>query len=194
MSLVDRAKNILLKPKEEWQVIATETPDTGALVGGYMVPLALLSAVASIIGAAILGSVMMGVATGLMVLIASIIGVFVTAAVINALAPTFNSEQNFGRALQLVVYSNTAAWVGGLLNVIPVLGAVLAAIAGLYGIYLLYTGFTPIMKTPEDKVIVYMIVAVVALMAVYFIMMAILGGILFTALGVGAVGAGMLTQ
>ncbi|MBC8145148.1 MAG: YIP1 family protein, partial [bacterium] len=38
MGLVDRAKNILLKPKEEWQVIAGETPDTGAMVTGYMLP------------------------------------------------------------------------------------------------------------------------------------------------------------
>jgi hypothetical protein len=151
-------------------------------------------AAATIIGMLIAGSLMMGIATALMTVIASVVSVFVAAAVINALAPSFQSEANFGRALQLVVYSNTAAWVGGLLNIIPILGSVLAAIASLYGIYLLYLGFTPIMKTPQDKVIVYMIVSVIALIAVYFILMAILGGIIFAAFGLGAIGAGVLSR
>lgn len=193
MGLVDRAKNILLKPKEEWQVIATETPDTGAIVGGYMVPLVLLSAAATVIGSAIgVMGVTYGVAMALIALIASVVGVFVTAAVVNALAPSFNSEANFGRALQLVVYANTAGWVGGIFNVIPVLGGVLAFIASIYGIYLLYTGFGPIMKTPDDKVVVYLIVTIVALFALYFIIAAIIGGIIFSILGVGALtGAAM---
>src|SRR5258707_10703118 len=47
MSLVERAKNILLQPKTEWPVIAAEQATTGSLYTGYVIPLALIGPVAS---------------------------------------------------------------------------------------------------------------------------------------------------
>src|SRR6266704_1281620 len=48
--LLERAKNILLKPNAEWPVIAAETTSTGKLYTGYIVPLAAIGPIASIIG------------------------------------------------------------------------------------------------------------------------------------------------
>ncbi len=50
MSIVDRAKNICLTPNTEWPVIAGESAQTGALITGYVLPLAAIGAVAGFIG------------------------------------------------------------------------------------------------------------------------------------------------
>ena len=48
-SLIERAKNIITMPKMEWEVVATESPDIGKIATGYVIPLALIAAVASFI-------------------------------------------------------------------------------------------------------------------------------------------------
>jgi hypothetical protein len=67
------------------------------------------------------------------------------------------------------------------LNALPVLMP-LGILAGLYSIYLFYTGLPVMMKTPESKVVPYMVVS-----AVVMIGLAILVGI-FTAAITGVSG------
>ncbi len=55
MNLVDRAKNILLQPKQEWAVIEAETTDTKTLYTSYAMILAAIPAVAGFIGMSIIG-------------------------------------------------------------------------------------------------------------------------------------------
>ncbi|MFA6234038.1 MAG: Yip1 family protein [Bacteroidota bacterium] len=189
MNLVDRAKNIIVSPKTEWEVIANEPADVGAIFMGYVLPMALIPAIASFIGYGFIGigflsGISVGIAYALISLFSSLIGVFVLAFVIDLLAPSFGSEKNMGRAMQLVAYAYTPMWIGGILNILPVIGW-LGGLFGLYGIYLMYLGFPPMMKTPTDKVIVYMIVAVIVLMIVYFVVAGILTTIVFSIFGFG---------
>lgn len=55
MSLVDRAKNILLNPKAEWDVIAKEPATVGSLFTGYAIPLSVLPIIGSVIALGLLG-------------------------------------------------------------------------------------------------------------------------------------------
>jgi hypothetical protein len=55
MNLTDRAKNIVLQPKQEWQVIATESATTAQLYTSYVIPLAAIGPIASIIGMSLIG-------------------------------------------------------------------------------------------------------------------------------------------
>jgi hypothetical protein len=195
MGLVDRAKNILLKPKEEWEVIASEPPNTGAILTGYVLPFVVLAAALMILMTVLFGGMdglIMGVAVGLMLAVIVVISVLLNAFVINALAPNFDSQKDMGRAVQLVAYSITPQLVGSVLLAIPILGFLIFSISGFYSIYLMYLGFTPIMKTPQDKVVVYMIVALLALYIGVGILFAIFSAIIFGALGLGAaaIGAG----
>ena len=192
MILVDRAKNIIMTPKTEWLAIAAEEPNVAQIMTGYVIPLALIPAIATLIGYGVIGSGFMhsftwGIAYGCVSFVSTVVGVYVTAYVVDFLAPNFGSQKNFGRAMQLVAYAYTPAWVGGVLNVIPALG-VIGALAGLYGLYLMYLGLPATMKTPQDKVVVYLIVAVVVLIVVYMIIGAILTGILLSALGLTMLG------
>ena len=198
MSLIDRAKNIIMTPKNEWVVIEGEQPDVGQIVTTYVLPLAGVAAVASLVGWTVFGvpipffgghmkGINYGLMNGIQTLILTILSVFITAFVVDLLAPTFQSEKNFGRAVQLVAYAYTPSWIGGILNIYPPLG-VIGSLFGLYGIYLMYLGFPHTMKTPKDKIIVYMIVTVVILIVVYLIVAAILGAILGGIFGLSLLG------
>lgn len=192
MNLVDRAKNIILTPKTEWPVIASEEPNATAILTGYVIPLALIPAIASLIGYGVIGQGFMntfawGIAYAVISFVSTVLGVYLTAFVVDFLAPNFGSQKNFGRAMQLVAYSYTPGWVAGILNIIPALG-IIASLAALYGIYLMYLGLPHTMKTPQDKVIIYLVITVVVLIVISAILGMILGGIMFGLLGLSVLG------
>jgi hypothetical protein len=188
MDLVQRAQGILLKPKEEWAKIKGETTSVSELFTSYAMILAAIPAAAQFIGYVIVGQRIpflglyrwgVGRAFGNAVLsyVFSLATVYIFAFIINALAPNFSSAQNMTSAMKLAVYSMTPAWVAGVLHIIPFL-SVLALLAGLYGLYLLYLGFeTPVMETPKDKVLGYMIMSIIAVIVLYMVFGLILGGI-----------------
>lgn len=187
MNLIERAKNIIISPAKEWDVIATEQPDTGKIITGYVLPLAGAAALAAFIGYGFLasryfGGINWGIYHAVSVLVGALAGVFISAFVIDALAPSFGSEKNMGRSVQLVAYSYTAGWVGGLLAIIPAI-AFLGALAGLYGLYLLYLGMPKLKKTPADKHVGYFVVSLLVIIVVYFVVGLIMSRILMPAMG-----------
>jgi uncharacterized membrane protein len=72
--------------------------------------------------------------------------------------------------------------VAGILSIVPALG-VLGFVGSLYGLYLMYLGLPHIMKTPQDKVVGYLVVSIIAVIAIYWIITLILTSILFSILG-----------
>lgn len=201
MSLIDRAKNIILTPKTEWDAIGAEEATLGKVITTYIIPLALIPAIAGFIGYGLIGysvpffgkvsGISWGINHAIINFVSPIIGCIITAFVVDMLAPSFGSEKNMGRSAQLVAYSYTPALIGGALNILPMLG-VLGALFGLYGIYLMYLGMPKMMKTPEDKVVVYMLVSILILIVVSVIMTFILGILMASVLGLGGLGGGML--
>ncbi len=171
MTLVERAKNILLQPGREWPVIAAEPVGTKSLFLGYALPLAAISALATWLGHSLIGMsvplfgtvrtpVMAGLAFAIATLVLQLAGAFVLGLVIDGLAPSFGGERNAARAMKCAVYSYTPAWVAGILNLFPVLD-LLVALASLYGIYLCYLGLPVLMKVPAEKALGYTAVVVI---------------------------------
>jgi hypothetical protein len=78
---------------------------------------------------------------------------YVLALIIDALAPTFNSQRSRIQALKLAAYSSSAGWVAGIFGLIPWIRPL--EILGLYSVYLLYLGVPVLMKTPREKVLPY---------------------------------------
>jgi hypothetical protein len=117
-----------------------------------------------------------------------LIAVFIMALIIDALAPSFGAQKSQIQALKLTVYSYTASWVAGILNIVPVLG-ILAALAGLYGLYIMYLGLPKLMKSPPDKTVGYFVVSIVVAIVVNIIIGVIIGAVT-TAMMVSAVAAG----
>ena len=191
-ALVDRVKRILTDPNGEWPVIEAEATTAEKLYRGYIAPLAAIPAIASFIGLSIIGislpfvghyrtPIVSGIVHAVLSWVLAMVGVYVAALVINKLAPSFESTPNDMQALKLVAYANTAAWVAGVFAIIPVLG-LLGVLGALYSIYLFYVGLPVMMKTPEAKVVPYMVVSVIVLICVFFVIGLVTAGIS----GVGA--------
>jgi hypothetical protein len=193
MNLVERAKNIIVTPKTEWDAVAAEEPNIQQILLGYVLPLALIPTIAVIIGWGVIGifgftSFTYGIAMGLVQLINAFLSVLISGFVIDALAPSFGSTKNMGRAVQLVAYSMTPIWIAGILNIFPSIGW-LAGLLGLYGLFLMYLGLAPLMKTPEDKKVGYLVVSIIILIVVYFVIAAILTAILMAVFGLSILSA-----
>ncbi len=191
MNLIERAKNILLTPNTEWDVINGETPNIQGIVVGYVLPLAGAAAIAAFIGYGLIGfnygfirikGIDWGIYQAVTVLAGALLSVFVSAFVIDALAPSFGSEKNMGRSVQLVSYSYTPGWIGGLFAIIPSL-AIIGSLAGLYGLYLLYLGLPKLKKTPADKHMSYFVVSLLVMIVVFVVVGWILGKILMSVFG-----------
>lgn len=191
--MVDRVRNIMLSPNHEWDIISIERPDNNRIIVGYVLPLAALAAIAAFIGFGLIGlgiwgagsyGITWGIYYACRVLISAVVTVYVVALVVDSLAPSFGSEKNFGRSLQLVAYSFTPVWVGGLLAIIPVLG-VLGGLLGIYGFYLMYVGLPKLKHTPEDKHLGYFIVSILVSFVVFWVIGWILMMVFFNILGLG---------
>lgn len=185
VNLQQRVVNILTKPKDEWPVIAAESTDVASLYKQYIAPLAAIPSVCSFIGMAtvgvglpFIGHIRIGFGAGLRSLIVgyvmALVVAFVAALIIEKLAPRFKSSGSTVDALKLVAYASTPGWIAGVLSLVPMLGA-LGILAGLYGIYLFYLGLTPVMKTPSDQLLPYMIVAAICVIVVTFLVGMITG-------------------
>ncbi len=185
MNLVERAKNIILSPKSEWEVIATEQTSVQELYVNYALVLVSAAALAEFIGRAIIGFSVLGthfrtpmgsaLVGFILRIVLTLAGVFVLAYIIDALAPSFNGEKDILSSHKLAVYSSTPAWVGGLFAIIPPL-AILGLLFALYGIYVFYLGVTPIKKVPSDKAAVYTLVVIIISIVIYWIIGAIVAG------------------
>jgi hypothetical protein len=194
MSLISRVQNIILKPKDEWAVIDAEPATVGGIFTSYVIILAAIGPVASVIGGVLIGAPMSYmVAMALVTYLISLIVVFLNSLIIDAFAPTFGGTKSNVQATKVAAYSATPGWLIGILSIVPPLLplAMLLGLAALvYGIYLLYLGLPRLMRVAQDKAVGYIVVVVAAWIVIYWVLLAVVMGIVLTSLGLG-MGMGM---
>ena len=188
MSLKTRVIAILTKPADEWRTIAAEPTTVEGLMRSYVAPLAAVPAIGQFIGFSVIGvpvpvlggAIRIGIvrsfANAVVAWVFALVGAWIAAVAIEKLAPMFQSKGNTAQALKVVAYSMTPVWIAGVLYVVPPL-AVLVLIATLYAIYLFYLGLAPVMSTPSDQVIPYMVASVLAIIVVSYVLSAITAAI-----------------
>jgi hypothetical protein len=183
MNLVDRVKNIIVSPKTEWDIIQQEETTPANLLLSYVAILALIPAIAGIIGQSVVGITLLGTSFHVPIIwsiigavvqyILAFVGVYIVAFVADALAPSFGGQKNSIQAMKGVVFSYTPMWIAGIFAIIPILGWL--AILGLYGFYLLYLGLPKLMNVPQERALGYVVVVIVVAIVVYFIFGGIVG-------------------
>ena len=170
MDIVARAKGLLMEPIKEWSIIAAEPADTASLFKSYVVPLAALSAVAGLIGAALMGMGVLGVGgligSAVLGYVLALVGIFVLAKIIETLAPRFGGPADPTAAMKLAAYAPTASWVGGVFMIIPWIGWIPALAGGLYSLFLFYVGTPTVIRIPKDRVMGFAISVVMVAVAV----------------------------
>ena len=108
MNISERIKNILLKPKEEWQIIAAEATSIAELYRNYIFILAAIGPVASFIGMSLVGvslpvggtfrvSIARGLASAVVHYGLALAAVYLLAMIIDALAPLFPGKRILAR-------------------------------------------------------------------------------------------------
>ncbi|MFA7505582.1 MAG: Yip1 family protein [Burkholderiaceae bacterium] len=182
--LVARVWQILLSPGQAWPEIEREPATIGGIYREYLVWLALVPAVAGFIGASLIGyqslgfGGRLGVGAGLVQLVVgfvlSLVGVYLVSMVVDWLAPKFGGTSNRLAAFKLVAYGSTAALVGGIFAIVPLLG-LLGLLAAIYSIYLVYLGLPVLMKNPPARTLLYTITIVVCAIVVNLLIAAIAG-------------------
>jgi hypothetical protein len=185
MDLVQRAQAVLLKPKEEWLKIKGESTAIPQLFTSYAMILAAIPPAAQFIGRLLFRSEIpfrhvvvwsfgRAFSNAVLSYVFSLAIVYLFALIIDALAPNFSSVRNLTNAMKLAVYSMTPVWLAGIFYIIPGLG-ILVLLAGLYGLFLLYEGFeTPLMDTPKDRVLGFLVISVIVIAALLIVVRLIL--------------------
>jgi len=199
--LIARVKAILMTPKTEWPVIATEETTSGALYKNYIIWLTGISALASFISWSLIGrstwglgtlrmSFAAGLARAIVNWVLTLVFTWLFAWLVDALAPSFGGQKNRTQALKAVAYSFTAGWVASIAVILPVLGGLIALAGLIYGIYLLYLGLPQTMKCPPEKSAGYTAVTVIIAIVAGWVLFAVVWNVAARTgfMGMGAFG------
>ncbi len=168
--LLARVRDILLRPAETWDAVAAEASDLRSVILGYAVPLSAIGPVCGAVGASVFGIDMLGLryhvpwflslgaaAAGWLL---GVVALYLMAFLVYSLAPRFGAQVSRLNAFQLVAYSSTAAWLGGVFALLPT-AAWVEGLAALYSLYLAYLGLGHLAKTPANRRVPYLGVLVV---------------------------------
>lgn len=188
-SMIQRIKDIILKPKDTWPQIKAETTTLTQVFTGYALILAALPAFFGLLGLTLVGQ-SFGPITGffripftpalvwaIVLYVLILVALYIEGLVINALAPSFGSKPSVTNACKLAVYSSTPMFIAGILNILPALG-ILVLLISLYSFYLLYVGMPVMMETPKDKLTGYFIVSLIVMIVIYLIVYNIAGAVM----------------
>lgn len=169
-------RNLLVSPRREWPAIAGRPVDPTALYAGHVAPLAAIGPICGFIGLSIIGiqlpifgryrvPVVSGITHAVVSFALTLVGVFVLAAIIDALAPRFSAQPDRRQALKLAAYAATPAWLAGVFQLSPAL-SLLGLLASIYSLYLFYLGIPELMKAPREKAGLYTLAVFVAAIVV----------------------------
>jgi hypothetical protein len=184
-ALIARVRDLLLQPKEEWSKIAAEPATVGSLYSNYVIYLAAVPVLCTLIGSLIFGygvggftyrpSFFGALATAILQYAMQLGGVYVFALIIDALAPRFGGQKDPVGAFKLAAYSATASWLAGVFYLLPVLHVL--ALLGLYSLYLLYTGVPVLMRVPAERALAFTGVLIAAGLVIGLIIAALIGAL-----------------
>ena len=189
MNLVDRAKNLILAPAKEWEVIKGESWTVADLFTKYAIVLAAIPAIAGLIGYSLFGfsygfgSFKLPIGTSItwavLTFILSLVGVFALGFIIDALAPSFGSTKDLVASLKVAVFSSTPGWVAGIIYIFPSL-SIIAVLASIYGLVLLYMGLQRVKDVPKEKMVGYFVVILIVAILVYVVIGLIMTSTVFS--------------
>ncbi|OGW42484.1 MAG: hypothetical protein A2010_00855 [Nitrospirae bacterium GWD2_57_9] len=158
--ILQRMKNILLRPRAEWELIKQEQTSLRKLFGGYGALMAAVPPVAAlverflfnrgIVSNAVHSPFLYVITTNLLWYLVILANILITATIITVIVASKEPGWVSLRGLQLATYSYTPLFLVAMLAVIPRLGWLIYP-AILYSLYLLYLGIRSITGAPQGK-------------------------------------------
>ena len=159
--LVERARRILVQPREEWEVISGEFTNVPGIFQSYVFLLSAIPPLACLLGAVIFSeqgtlfgtfetTVGVGVQDAVARYLLGIASVFLLGIALDLLTPIFSGQANRVQAMKVAAYASTPAWLFGALSIVPKLGR-FSLVGTLWMLYLVYLGAPLLMKVPTDR-------------------------------------------
>ena len=177
MNPLVRARAILVDPAAAWGAIEKDVGDPVYLLSRYDAALALIPALSSFVGAALIGVVAPSGAVMRADLVDGLLGAtfsyaatciiaLLLALIIDLLGPLFGGRRSFENGFKLAVYSLTPLWLAGIFLLLPGLHFLL--LAGAYGIYLFFVGAPRLIKVPQQQATNFTVVIVICACALLY--------------------------
>jgi hypothetical protein len=180
---VDTIKNVIISPETEWDLIARDRISLVVLTRRFILPLALIAPIATIIGMHVFDmtwSPSAGYAVprdriwdiGIANFVMEVGTVFLIAAVFYALARSEGVRCSFISALKVAIFGAAPLMISGVLLVMPI--SVIACMAVLvYTLTLYYLGVQRVMGIHKDNAAIFVAMS----MAIMCLVSSFLGGI-----------------
>ena len=129
MDLIERAKNIILQPSHEWEVIEGETVQIAELYKRYIMPLAGIGPIASLIFFSFVDITIpyegvyyvplaFSITQAILSYVLILLGGYIVALVVDVTAPGFDGQRSFIQAFKVSTYSFTPVWLAGICHLI----------------------------------------------------------------------------
>ncbi len=186
MGAIRHAIDVTRSPASVMTAYRDEDTSVNSVIINYVAILAGIDFVGTLLGDLIFyHSAGYAILDAILYYILGIVQVFVVGFIIWKLAPNFGTTTTQVRSLRLAAYLFTPYFLISILKIIPFLG-LLVILGILYGLYILYLGIPIMLGTPQDKVIIYLVVTLVVTFIVYAVLGAIIGAISVAAFGLGA--------
>ena len=174
-----RARNFITSPGEEWQVIIEEQANRSVVIRNYLLPFIFLLAITTFLGIFLFRNY---VTVSIMVLgavvnsLGAFLSIYISAWIINELAPRFESKKDFTSSFKLATYSYTAVFITHSIASL-LLPLYFIVIFGLYSVYVLWMGLGPMMETPKESRLIYGIICSLTILVVYALLITGLGAL-----------------
>jgi hypothetical protein len=149
----DRTKKMILTPKQEWRVIASETSTPEFVTRQFALPMAIFCGLANLIGL-LLFSDPFSLTHAFIFSLAHFVSVFagylITVVVLERIAPTFGAISDRAVASRYIAYSLIPYYIATIPSNLFPESLYFMKIFYAYTIYHLWTGMDVMLKTPEN--------------------------------------------
>ncbi len=150
MEALRRIYRVVFRPRLEWDRIAQEDTTYGTLIRRYIIPLALLAPIATVIGMSVFDAAwdagqgyrvppqaILGAGTA--TLFASILSMFALAGIFVLIAPMYGSSRNYLDALKVSTFGAVPVMIAGATLLLPVM-AIVGVVALIHSLFLFWLG------------------------------------------------------
>jgi hypothetical protein len=160
METLRRIVYLIFRPAAEWDAIAGEKTSVDGLLRHYILPLALLAPVATVIGMktfdrdwdpvhGFLVPAEQILAAGTATYFATVGSILVLAAIFTLIGPMFGAPRDYLAALKVATYGAIPVMLAGATLLLPVM-AIVAMVGMCHTLYLLWVGVRRVLHVPSE--------------------------------------------
>ncbi|OFX43701.1 MAG: hypothetical protein A2046_03560 [Bacteroidetes bacterium GWA2_30_7] len=166
--IINRIRNIVFIPVNEWEVIKNENHNVQRILVNYLLPIIFTIGLADLLGGLIFESffsLTYRVLSACFAMFIPFVTIIVTSFLISILAPSFGAKNDFSSSLKLVTYSFSIQLVLNIItNLLPFLSII--GILGLYYIFIIWHGVVPVMNVSGEKRVSFVILSVLIILVI----------------------------